>query len=98
MLASVTVFSLAMVLCAIAPGVTLFGIGRVLVGFGVGGVVPSITALVFEYSAPQRRNVNTAVALAGIGMGARLRRWWLRRWYRRSGSARSSWWAAWLRW
>jgi MFS family permease len=36
-LASVTVFSLAMVLCAIAPGVTLFGIGRVLVGFGSAG-------------------------------------------------------------
>jgi AAHS family benzoate transporter-like MFS transporter len=61
----------AMVLRAIAPGVTLFGIGRVLVGFGVGGVVPSITALVFEYSAPQRRNVNTAVAFAGIDA----RRW-----------------------
>jgi AAHS family benzoate transporter-like MFS transporter len=68
-LASVTTFSLAMVLCAIAPGVTLFGIGRLLVGFGVGGVVPSITALVFEYSAPHRRNVHTAVAFAGIGIG-----------------------------
>jgi AAHS family benzoate transporter-like MFS transporter len=31
--------------------------------------VPSITALVFEYSAPQQRNVNTAVAFAGIGIG-----------------------------
>ena len=31
--------------------------------------MPSITALVFEYSAPQRRNVNTAVAFAGIGIG-----------------------------
>ena len=68
-LVSVTIFSLAMVLCAVAPGVTLFGIGRVLVGFGVGGVVPSIVALVFEYSAPQQRNVNTAVAFAGIGIG-----------------------------
>jgi AAHS family benzoate transporter-like MFS transporter len=93
-LVSVTIFSLAMVLCAVAPGVTLFGIGRVLVGFGVGGVVPSIVALVFEYSAPQQRNVNTAVAFAGIGIGARLRRQWLRRWSRRSGSARSSWLAA----
>jgi AAHS family benzoate transporter-like MFS transporter len=43
--------------------VTLFGIGLVV------GVVPSITALVLEYSAPQRRNVNTAVAFAGIGIG-----------------------------
>lgn len=68
-LASVTIFSLAMVLCAIAPGGTLFGIGRVLVGFGVGGVVPSITALVFEYSPPHQRNVHIAVAFAGIGIG-----------------------------
>jgi AAHS family benzoate transporter-like MFS transporter len=68
-LASASTFSLAMVLCAIAPGVTLFGIGRLLVGFGVGGIVPSITALVFEYSAPHQRNVHTAVAFAGIGTG-----------------------------
>jgi AAHS family benzoate transporter-like MFS transporter len=68
-LASVAIFSLAMVLCAIAPGVTLFGIGRLLVGFGVGGIVPSVTALVFEYSAPRRRNLHTAVAFAGIGIG-----------------------------
>ncbi len=67
--ASVTIFSLAMVLCAIAPGVIPFGIGRVLVGFGVGGVVPSIAALVFEYSSPHKRNVHTGLVFAGIGVG-----------------------------
>lgn len=71
-LASVTIFSLAMVLCGIAPGVTLFALGRVLVGIGVGGVLPSIAALVFEYSAPQRRNLNTSLAFAGVGVGGAL--------------------------
>jgi AAHS family benzoate transporter-like MFS transporter len=71
-LASVAVFSLAMVLCGIAPGVTLFAAGRVLVGIGVGGVLPSIAALVFEYSPRQRRNLNTALAFVGVGLGGAL--------------------------
>ncbi|GAA1864360.1 aromatic acid/H+ symport family MFS transporter [Pseudonocardia ailaonensis] len=68
-IASVAVFSLAMILCGLSTGVTLFGIGRVLVGLGVGGVLPSVAALVFEYSPAGRRNVNTALAFAGVGLG-----------------------------
>ncbi|OLT16178.1 hypothetical protein BJF78_14910 [Pseudonocardia sp. CNS-139] len=71
-LASVAVFSLAMLLCGLAPGVPLFAAGRLLVGLGVGGVLPSIAALVFEYSPPQRRNLNTALAFAGVGTGGAL--------------------------
>ncbi|MEV6623600.1 MFS transporter [Amycolatopsis sp. NPDC051106] len=71
-LASVLVFSLAMVLCGVAPGVAVFAVGRVLVGIGVGGVLPSIVALVFEYSAARRRNLNTALAFAGVGAGGAL--------------------------
>lgn len=71
-LASVVLFSLAMVLCGVAPGVPVFAVGRVLVGIGVGGVLPSIVALVFEYSAPSRRNLNTALAFAGVGVGGAL--------------------------
>jgi MFS transporter, AAHS family, benzoate transport protein len=71
-LASVAVFSLAMLLCGFAPGVGVFAVGRVLVGIGVGGVLPSIAALVFEYSPPGRRNLNTALAFAGVGVGGAL--------------------------
>ena len=71
-LASVTVFSLAMLLCAAAPGMGVFAVARLLVGLGVGGVLPSIAALVYEYSPPQRRNVNTALAFAGVGTGGAL--------------------------
>ncbi|QJY46080.1 MFS transporter [Pseudonocardia broussonetiae] len=71
-LVSTAVFSVAMVLCAVAPGIPLFGIGRLLVGLGAGGVLPSIAALVYEYSAPGRQNIDTAVAFAGVGAGGGL--------------------------
>ncbi|GAA4897666.1 MFS transporter [Actinomycetospora straminea] len=71
-LVSTTVFSLAMILCGVAPGVTLFAVGRLLVGLGVGGVLPSIAALVYEYSAPGRHHLNTALAFAGVGVGGLL--------------------------
>ncbi|MFF5988562.1 MFS transporter [Prauserella flavalba] len=71
-IASVTVFSAAMLLCALAPGVPLFALGRILVGLGVGGVLPSIAALVYEFSPPRRRNLNTALAFAGVGTGGAL--------------------------
>jgi AAHS family benzoate transporter-like MFS transporter len=71
-LASVMLFSLAMVLCGVTPDVPAFVVGRILVGIGVGGVLPSIVALVFEYSTPQRRNLNAALAFAGVGVGGAL--------------------------
>lgn len=71
-LTSTALFSAAMLLCGIAPGVTLFAVGRILVGFGVGGILPSVAALVYEYSDPGRRNVNSAISYAGIGAGGAL--------------------------
>ncbi|MBB5153637.1 MFS transporter [Saccharopolyspora phatthalungensis] len=71
-LASVTLFSLAMLVSGLASGVPLFAAGRIFVGLGVGGVLPSIAALVFELSAPQRRNVNVALSFAGVGLGGAL--------------------------
>ncbi|GHE84383.1 MFS transporter [Amycolatopsis deserti] len=71
-LASVTLFSAAMLLCALAPAVPVFAVGRVLVGLGVGGVLPSVAALVYEFCPAQRRNLNTALAFAGVGIGGAL--------------------------
>ncbi|MBC3192174.1 MFS transporter [Pseudonocardia sp. C8] len=68
-LLSTAVFSLAMILSGIAPTIAVLAAGRFLVGLGVGGVLPSITALVYEYSGPGRRNINTALTFAGIGIG-----------------------------
>jgi AAHS family benzoate transporter-like MFS transporter len=71
-LASLALFSLAMLACAVAPGVAVFGIARFVVGIGVGGILPSAAALIYEFSAPGRRNVNSAIAHSGLGLGTAL--------------------------
>ncbi|MEJ2885118.1 MFS transporter [Actinomycetospora aeridis] len=71
-LISTAIFSIAMLACGLAPGVAVFAVGRLLVGLGVGGVLPSIAALVYEYSASGRHHVNTALAFAGVGVGGAL--------------------------
>lgn len=71
-LVSVTTFSAAMLLCAVAPGIALFGLGRFAVGLGAGGVLPTIAALVYEYSPAHRRNFKNALAFAGVGAGGAL--------------------------
>jgi AAHS family benzoate transporter-like MFS transporter len=71
-LASLALFSLAMLACAAAPDVTVFGIARFVVGIGAGGILPSAAALIYEFSAPGRRNVNSAIAHSGLGLGTAL--------------------------
>ena len=48
-------FSLAMGLCAIAPTPELFGLFRFIAGLGLGGVVPTASAITIEYAPPERR-------------------------------------------
>ncbi|GAB3571093.1 aromatic acid/H+ symport family MFS transporter [Amycolatopsis endophytica] len=71
-LASVALFSTAMLASGLSPGVAVFAVGRVLVGLGVGGVLPSVAALVFEFSAPHRRSLNVALSFAGVSIGGAL--------------------------
>ncbi|MEV2213242.1 aromatic acid/H+ symport family MFS transporter [Streptomyces sp. NPDC050997] len=54
MVASVTLFSLASGLCAIADGVAVFGLGRTLAGVGLGGLLPTAISMVSDY-APRGR-------------------------------------------
>lgn len=62
-------FSLFMGLCAAAPSLELFGLFRFLAGIGLGGVLPTVVALMVEYSPERRRNLNNAVVFAGVGLG-----------------------------
>lgn len=71
-LVSAVVFTVAALISAAAPNVVVFGISRILVGVGVGAVVPTVSALVYEYSPSGRRNLNTALVFAGIGIGGGL--------------------------
>lgn len=68
-LASVSLFSVMMLACAIAPSPGVFGLLRFLAGLGLGGVIPTAIALTVEYSAPHRRNFNNAVMFCGYAVG-----------------------------
>ncbi|MFI7382489.1 MFS transporter [Streptomyces sp. NPDC049813] len=54
MVGCVTLFSLASGLCALAPNVAVFGLGRTLAGLGLGGLLPTAITMVSDY-APRGR-------------------------------------------
>lgn len=68
-LASCLVFSAGMLLSAAAPNLTSFGIGRALVGLGLGVVLPTLLAYVADLSVPEHRNRNTGIVMAGYAAG-----------------------------
>ncbi|MFS7873655.1 MFS transporter [Streptomyces asiaticus] len=71
-LISVSLFSGAMLACAMAPNAELFGVSRFAVGLGVGGVLPTVAALVYEHAPDHRRHLYTTLAFAGAGVGGTL--------------------------
>jgi AAHS family benzoate transporter-like MFS transporter len=62
-------FSLAMGLCAIAPSPELFGLFRFIAGLGLGGVVPTASAITIEYAPPERRKFLYALMFSGYSVG-----------------------------
>jgi AAHS family benzoate transporter-like MFS transporter len=79
-----TFFSLAMVGCALAPGVEIFAACRFLAGLGIGGVMPTAVALTVEWAPPGRQHRYNAVMFSGYSVGgivaALLAVWYLRDW------------------
>jgi AAHS family benzoate transporter-like MFS transporter len=69
MLASITVFSICMILTAFAPTAEMFGGLRFLTGLGLGGVVPTCIALTVEYARKERRQIANAVMFSGYSVG-----------------------------
>jgi AAHS family benzoate transporter-like MFS transporter len=69
MLFCVTWFSLAMGLCAVAPGPEFLGIFRFLAGVGLGGVLPTASALTIEYAPSGRKDLTYAIMSSGISVG-----------------------------
>lgn len=49
------VFSLASALCAVAPSLGVFGLGRFIAGLGLGGLLPTTITMVAEYAPRDRR-------------------------------------------
>ncbi|WP_405622379.1 MFS transporter [Streptomyces sp. NBC_00076] len=62
-------FSLMTGLCAAATSPEVFGLFRFLAGLGLGGVLPTASALVGEYSHPRTRNLVFAILFSGFPVG-----------------------------
>lgn len=62
-------FSVMTGLCAIATSPEAFGAFRFLAGLGLGGVLPTATALAGEYSHPKTRNLVFAIVFSGFPVG-----------------------------
>jgi AAHS family benzoate transporter-like MFS transporter len=65
----VVMFSVSMGLCAIAPTPLLFGLFRFLAGLGLGGSIPTVSALVIEHSPMKRRSFAYALMFIGYPVG-----------------------------
>ena len=66
---TISMFSIGMALCAVAPTPELLLASRVIVGLGSGGFLPTALAFVVESSPLQRRNFNIAIVGSGIAAG-----------------------------
>ncbi|MEV7134286.1 aromatic acid/H+ symport family MFS transporter [Arthrobacter sp. NPDC093128] len=69
MLASITMFSICMLLTAFAPSAEIFGGLRFLTGLGLGGVVATCIALTVEYARKERRQIANALMFSGYSVG-----------------------------
>ena len=72
MLGCITWFSLAMTLCALAPGPELLGLFRFLAGLGLGGVMPTASALTLEHAPSGRKDLIYAIMFSGYSVGGML--------------------------
>ncbi len=65
----VALFSLAMGGCALAPTPALFSILRFIAGLGLGGVIPTATAVTIEYAPRKWRTLTYTVMFSGYSLG-----------------------------
>lgn len=69
LLGCITWFSVLMALCALAPSPEVFGGLRFLAGLGLGGVMPTASALVIEYAPQGKRNFTYVFMQSGYAVG-----------------------------
>jgi AAHS family benzoate transporter-like MFS transporter len=63
------VFSAGMALCAIAPSVPVLGLGRAIVGLGLGVMLPTLIGFVADLTVPGRRARTIGIVMAGQAFG-----------------------------
>lgn len=67
--ASIIMFSGATALCALAPGVMTFGALRFIAGLGIGGILPTVIAMVTDYAPRGRANTLVAIIMCFFSVG-----------------------------
>ncbi|SNR75181.1 MFS transporter, AAHS family, benzoate transport protein [Haloechinothrix alba] len=67
---AVVIFSLGMLMSAVAPSAEIFGLGRLVVGLGLGVVLPTINAYIADLSTPSRVSRNVGLIMSGYAAGA----------------------------
>lgn len=67
---AVGIFSVGMLMNALAPDPLMFGIGRLVVGLGLGVVLPTVNAYTADISKPGQIARNIGLTMAGYGVGA----------------------------
>ncbi|MFI7310974.1 MFS transporter [Streptomyces hygroscopicus] len=68
-LISIGVVSAGMFACAAAPIPALFGVGRFVVGLGVGAIYPAMGPLIFELAPAGRKNLFSGIVQCGTAVG-----------------------------
>ena len=68
-LTSVTIFTLASIICATAPSMGVFAWGRFIAGLGLGGLLPTSIALVSDYAPRGRGNLFVGLVMTAHQAG-----------------------------
>ncbi len=66
---SITLFSLCLIVSAMAPTPFIFGLSRFVAGIGLGGIIPVAAALTVEYSPSQKKSFNYGLMYSGYSVG-----------------------------
>lgn len=69
LLSCLALFSITMAMAAMADSAAEFGLYRFIGGLGLGGIIPTASALTIEYSPLRRRSFNYAVMFSGYALG-----------------------------
>lgn len=69
LITSVLLFSLATTLCAVAPNVAVFGTLRFLAGLGIGGILPTVIAMLTDFAPRGRANTMVAIIMCFFSIG-----------------------------
>lgn len=66
---AVVLFSVASTLAAIAPGPTVFGVLRFVAGLGIGGVLPTVIAMLTDYAPKKLKSTFVAILMCAFSVG-----------------------------